>query len=278
MRSSLSKTHFACPRADQTYPTRGCTLPSRQPRPSIHVYGVPSTSLARLGFYPRHRGRVARSNGAEGRAAASLRCQLVRWWRQLGARRPRHRHAPWDRGCPAHARTACQGRRSASIVSRRHPAQSRPIGAVIVSTPQDVALSDVRKGVAMLRKVSVPVIKPLCLPSYLYFHLTPEFSQMTGIILNESHFICPSCTQPHHLFGSPDGFRATAERIGIEILAELPLVPGVSSAGDAGVPYSLVSSDRRQADGLGGLEWNEKMIEVAAKTWEAISTDDRLDS
>ncbi|KAF7367488.1 P-loop containing nucleoside triphosphate hydrolase protein [Mycena sanguinolenta] len=53
-------------------------------------------------------------------------------------------------------------------------------GAVIVSTPQDVALADVSKGIAMLRKVAVPV---------------------TGIVLNQSHFMCPGCTTAHYLYG-----------------------------------------------------------------------------
>lgn len=123
-------------------------------------------------------------------------------------------------------------------------------GAVIVSTPQDVALSDVRKGIAMLRKVSVPI---------------------TGILLNESHFICPSCTAPHYLFGAPDGFRATANKLGIEVLAELPLVPGVSTGGDAGVPYALISQDRRKDDGIGGAQWIEKMLETAEKVWKTLA-------
>ncbi|RDB30696.1 Iron-sulfur protein IND1 [Hypsizygus marmoreus] len=123
-------------------------------------------------------------------------------------------------------------------------------GAVIVSTPQDVALSDVRKGIAMLRKVSVPI---------------------TGMILNESHFICSSCTTPHYLFGPPSAFRATAERLGIDILAELPLVPGVSAGGDSGIPYSLVSEERRKDDGLGGSQWNAKMMDVADRVWKAVA-------
>ncbi|KAF9462501.1 P-loop containing nucleoside triphosphate hydrolase protein [Collybia nuda] len=124
------------------------------------------------------------------------------------------------------------------------------VGALIVSTPQDVALSDVRKGIAMLRKVAVPI---------------------TGIVLNESHFICPSCTTPHYLFGAPDGFRATAKRLGVDILAELPLVPSVSTNGDAGIPFSLVSSEVQKKDGNGGAQWNEKMMEVAESVWKTLA-------
>jgi ATP-binding protein involved in chromosome partitioning len=139
-------------------------------------------------------------------------------------------------------------------------------GAIIVSTPQDVALSDVRKGIAMLRKVAVPVSAPVE-PSILGLTL----SQITGIVLNQSHFICPSCTEPHYLFGAPDGFRATSKRLGIDILAELPLVPSVSTGGDAGIPYSLVSADARGPDALGGAQWNEKMMKAAEVVWKSLA-------
>ncbi|PSR81324.1 hypothetical protein PHLCEN_2v6403 [Hermanssonia centrifuga] len=108
-------------------------------------------------------------------------------------------------------------------------------GAVIVSTPQDVALSDVRKGVSMFKKISVPI---------------------TGILLNQSHFICPSCTTPHYLFGSPASFRATASQLGVDVLGELPLVPGVSESSDRGVPYMLTGENK---------EWL-KVLEDAAES------------
>ncbi|KAH9853198.1 P-loop containing nucleoside triphosphate hydrolase protein [Lenzites betulinus] len=124
-------------------------------------------------------------------------------------------------------------------------------GAVIVSTPQDVALTDVRKGVSMFQKVSVPIV---------------------GLLLNESHFICPSCTTPHELFGPPAAFRATAAQFGVDVLGELPLVPGVSRGGDCGVPYALHST--AGADGTidpGGKEWRETMAGVAGKVWQFLS-------
>ena len=93
---------------------------------------------------------------------------------------------------------------------------------------------------------------------------------MTGIILNESYFVCPSCTTPHHLFGAPDAFRATASRLGIDILAELPLVQGVSTSGDAGVPYSLAPEALKKADGLGGVQWGEGMAAAAKNVWRAL--------
>ncbi|KAG6918787.1 hypothetical protein DXG01_011539 [Tephrocybe rancida] len=131
-------------------------------------------------------------------------------------------------------------------------------GAVIVSTPQNVALADVQKGIAMLRKVSVPI---------------------TGLVLNSSHYLCPTCSsspssphaQPQYLFGPPDRFRATASRLDIPILAELPLVPGVSAAGDRGVPYGLVEKRKREAeDGRGSEEWVGAMASVAERVWQSL--------
>ncbi|KAF4566221.1 hypothetical protein EYR36_011636 [Pleurotus pulmonarius] len=107
-------------------------------------------------------------------------------------------------------------------------------GTVIVSTPQDVALSDVRRGISMFKKVNIPII---------------------GLLLNEATFFCPSCTTGHPLFGSPDAFRHTAEKMSIDILGELPLVSEVSSAGDAGKLYGL---DQRPPS-HGGEMWLEAL-------------------
>jgi len=120
-------------------------------------------------------------------------------------------------------------------------------GAVIVSTPQDVALADVSKGIAMLRKVAVPI---------------------TGIVLNQSHFMCPGCEARHYLYGPPEAFRATAARLGVDVLGELPLVPGVSQGGDAGLPYGLLPSTQYgDQDGVGGKQWLTEMRQVAEKVW-----------
>ncbi|KZT00335.1 P-loop containing nucleoside triphosphate hydrolase protein [Laetiporus sulphureus 93-53] len=119
-------------------------------------------------------------------------------------------------------------------------------GAVIVSTPQDVALADVRKGVAMFQKISVPI---------------------TGLVLNQSHFTCPSCHTPHMLFGPPESFRATAERLGTPILGELPLVPEVSTGGDHGVPLVLAGNSD---GGDGARKWREVMDDVAKKVWTSL--------
>ncbi|KAJ6569463.1 P-loop containing nucleoside triphosphate hydrolase protein [Mycena capillaripes] len=120
-------------------------------------------------------------------------------------------------------------------------------GAVIVSTPQDVALADVSKGIAMLRKVAVPV---------------------TGIVLNQSHFMCPGCETSHYLYGHPEAFRTAAARLGVDVLAELPLVPGVSRGGDNGLPYGLTSSTQYgDQDGVGGSQWLKDMNRIAEKVW-----------
>ncbi|KAF8625337.1 hypothetical protein AX17_006879 [Amanita inopinata Kibby_2008] len=122
-------------------------------------------------------------------------------------------------------------------------------GAVIVSTPQDVALLDVRKGISMFKKVSVPI---------------------TGLILNQSHFICPSCTTSHSLFGPPDAFRATASRLGVDVLAELPLVPHVSMSGDAGRPFVLYPDSSGVDVGKGNNQWKEGMVNAAQSVWDKL--------
>ena len=92
-------------------------------------------------------------------------------------------------------------------------------GAVIVSTPQDLALIDARKGLNMFRKVNVPVL---------------------GIIENMSHFICPDCGSQHNVFGH-GGAAAEAARIGAPFLGEIPLEMKIRETSDAGTP--IVASD-----------------------------------
>jgi ATP-binding protein involved in chromosome partitioning len=87
-------------------------------------------------------------------------------------------------------------------------------GAVIVSTPQDVALIDARRGVRMFEKVNVPVL---------------------GLIENMSFFCCPNCGHRTDIFGH-GGARAEAERLGVEFLGELPLKLAIRELADAGTP------------------------------------------
>ena len=88
-------------------------------------------------------------------------------------------------------------------------------------------------------------------------------NKITGLVLNTSHFTCPSCTTPHYIFGSPDAFRSTADRLGAKILGELPLVAGVSSSSDKGVPYMLESE--------GNEEWQSTMKSIANAVWKALA-------
>ena len=78
-------------------------------------------------------------------------------------------------------------------------------GALIVTTPQALSLVDVAKGILMFEKVEVPVL---------------------GLVVNMSWFECPNCTMRHAIFGA--GAKSLAQRFGIETLAELPIIPGVS--------------------------------------------------
>ncbi|HEX3753999.1 MAG TPA: iron-sulfur cluster carrier protein ApbC [Rhizomicrobium sp.] len=99
-------------------------------------------------------------------------------------------------------------------------------GAVIVSTPQDIALIDARKGIAMFRKTQVPIL---------------------GIVENMSVFVCPDCGHSHPIFGH-GGARATAEQMGVPFLVEIPLVPRIREMSDAGTPVSIVDSDGPEAE------------------------------
>jgi ATP-binding protein involved in chromosome partitioning len=99
-------------------------------------------------------------------------------------------------------------------------AQQVPLaGAVIVSTPQDLALVDARKGLAMFRKVEVPVL---------------------GIVENMSYFVAPDTGRRYDIFGH-GGARKEAERIGVPFLGEVPLTMGIRETSDAGTP--LVASE-----------------------------------
>jgi ATP-binding protein involved in chromosome partitioning len=101
-------------------------------------------------------------------------------------------------------------------------AQQVPLkGAVIVSTPQDLALIDARRGIAMFRRVNVPVL---------------------GIVENMSTFICPHCGTRSDIFGH-GGARHEAERLGVPFLGEVPLSIDIREKSDAGAP--VVASDPR---------------------------------
>lgn len=90
-------------------------------------------------------------------------------------------------------------------------------GAVIVSTSQDLALLDVKKGISMFKKVKIPII---------------------GLIENMSVFLCPNCGHEEHLFGK-GGALKEAEKIGIDHLASIPLSRDICERSDEGVPVAL---------------------------------------
>jgi ATP-binding protein involved in chromosome partitioning len=101
-------------------------------------------------------------------------------------------------------------------------AQQVPLkGAVIVSTPQDLALIDARRGIAMFRKVNVPVL---------------------GIIENMSYFLCPQCGTRSDIF-SHGGARHEAERLGVPFLGEVPLHMDIREKSDAGLPVVATAPD-----------------------------------
>jgi ATP-binding protein involved in chromosome partitioning len=101
-------------------------------------------------------------------------------------------------------------------------AQQVPLaGAVIVSTPQDLALIDARKGLAMFRKVEVPVL---------------------GIIENMSYFIAPDTGARYDIFGH-GGARDEAARIGVPFLGEVPLTIAIRETSDAGTPLTALEPD-----------------------------------
>jgi ATP-binding protein involved in chromosome partitioning len=119
-------------------------------------------------------------------------------------------------------------------------AQQVPLkGAVIVSTPQDLALIDARRGVAMFKRVNVPVL---------------------GIVENMSYFLCPSCGSRSDIFGY-GGARKEAERQGVPFLGEVPLHMTIREKSDSGLPVVATEPDGPHA---------KIYREIAAKVLEQI--------
>jgi len=113
-------------------------------------------------------------------------------------------------------------------------------GAVIVSTPQDIALLDARKGLNMFRKVDVPVL---------------------GIVENMSTFHCPKCGHESHIF-SHGGAKREADKLGIEFLGEIPLDMEIRETSDGGRPIVVSNPDSPHA---------KAYVAIARKTWEKVS-------
>ena len=96
-------------------------------------------------------------------------------------------------------------------------------GAVIVTTPQDIALLDARKGLRMFQKVAVPVL---------------------GVVENMSTHVCSNCGFEEHIFGAGGG-RRMAEQYGVELLAELPLDIRIREQADSGKPTVVAEPDSK---------------------------------
>jgi ATP-binding protein involved in chromosome partitioning len=113
-------------------------------------------------------------------------------------------------------------------------------GAVIVSTPQDIALIDARKGLEMFKKVNVPIL---------------------GLVENMSHFCCPACGHEAPIFGR-GGAKALAAELGLPLLAEVPLALEVREHTDSGLPLVISVPESIAAAAYRGL---------AAQVWAAVN-------
>jgi ATP-binding protein involved in chromosome partitioning len=120
-------------------------------------------------------------------------------------------------------------------------AQATPLaGAVIVSTPQDLALLDARRGVAMFRRTEIPIL---------------------GIVENMATFVCPNCGAVSHIFGH-GGARKEAEKLGVPFLGEVPLNMTIRETSDSGRPVTAIDPD-----GPHGTIYRS----IAEKIWAGLS-------
>ena len=124
-------------------------------------------------------------------------------------------------------------------------------GVVMVTTPQDVALLDVRKAIAMFQRVNVPVL---------------------GIVENMSHFECPHCHERTAIFGETGGQRL-ADEYGVPLLGKIPLEPETRIAGDQGTPITIRRKDSAQAAAFRGLAKTvaRRLDEVASRPLPKLS-------
>jgi len=113
-------------------------------------------------------------------------------------------------------------------------------GAVIVSTPQDIALIDARKGLNMFRRVEVPIL---------------------GIIENMSYYVCPNCGHRDEIF-SHGGAHRTAEQLGVAFLGEIPLDIKIRLTSDGGTPVTVTDPEGDHA---------RAYLEIARRLWEKVS-------
>ncbi len=121
----------------------------------------------------------------------------------------------------------------------------RTSGALIVTTPQEVALQDVYKSVSMAKKVDIPVL---------------------GVVENESYFTCDACDKRHELFGSGGG-QKVADFAEAPLLGQIPLDPQIREWGDAGTPVVQASPGSEVAKTIVAIA--EKLVEAVAERHEA---------
>ena len=112
---------------------------------------------------------------------------------------------------------------------------------MIVSTPQDIALIDVKKGITMFQKTHVPIL---------------------GVVENMSMFICTGCGAEHDIFGH-GGAKLTAEKLGAPFLGEIPLVSRIRETSDAGTPIVVSAPDSPEA---------QAFLDVAKKVATALQS------
>lgn len=112
-------------------------------------------------------------------------------------------------------------------------------GAVVVSTPQDIALIDAKKGIDMFQRMETPIL---------------------GIVENMAAFVCDGCGKTHHPFGH-GGAKAEAERLGVPFLGEIPLYLGIREAGDSGAPIVASKPDGDESRSFWSIA--DRLIETA---------------
>ncbi len=117
-------------------------------------------------------------------------------------------------------------------------------GAVIVSTPQDIALVDARKGLSMFRKVAVPVL---------------------GIVENMSYFLCPKCGERSEIFGH-GGAHEEADKLGVPFLGEIPLHLDIRTTSDSGHPIVVAKPDSAHA---------QAYKNIAGRVWKQLTANQR---
>jgi ATP-binding protein involved in chromosome partitioning len=117
-------------------------------------------------------------------------------------------------------------------------------GAVIVSTPQDIALVDARKGLNMFRKVAVPVL---------------------GIVENMSYFLCPKCGERSEIFGH-GGAHEEADKLGVPFLGEVPLHLDIRTTSDSGHPIVVAKPESAHA---------QAYRNIAGRVWKQLTANQR---